>query len=125
MFGSAIWDKLPKCISENLENSSKIKRVIYPKNCPNQTCDYCLITQNQQILCIETNIFFTAGNYKPLRGQLQNSWQLQNNSVNGALTITINCVIITEIVINITTAIAAAYTIQTNFQLFLIKETRN
>ena len=36
---------------------SKITRVIYPKNCPNQTCTYWLITPNQQTLCIETNIF--------------------------------------------------------------------
>ena len=36
---------------------SKITRVSYPKNCPNQTCDCWLITWNQQTLCIETNIF--------------------------------------------------------------------
>ena len=36
---------------------SKITWVIYPKNCPNQTCDYWLITPNPQTLCIETNIF--------------------------------------------------------------------
>ena len=35
----------------------KIMRVIYPKNRPNQTCDYWLITLNQQTICIETNIF--------------------------------------------------------------------
>ena len=48
--------------------------MVYPKYRPNQTCDYCLITQNQQILFIETN----------------NSGQLQNNTVNGAVSITIN-----------------------------------
>ena len=37
---------------------SKIAMVIYTKNRPNQTCDYWLITPNQQILCIETNIFY-------------------------------------------------------------------
>ena len=36
---------------------SKITRGIYPKNCPSKTCDYWLITPNQQTLCIETNIF--------------------------------------------------------------------
>ena len=36
---------------------SKSTRVIYPKNCPNQICDYWLITSNQEKLCIETNIF--------------------------------------------------------------------
>ena len=70
MFGRVIWDKLPDCIFGNLEISkfSKITRMIYPKNCPNQTCDYWLITPNQQTcgywlitpsqktLCIETNI---------------------------------------------------------------------
>ena len=45
--------------------------MINSKNCPNQICDYWLITPNQQTLCIETNIFqqraFTnqrARNYK-------------------------------------------------------------
>ena len=33
------------------------------------------------------------GNYKSASGQLQNSGQFQNNSVNGAMLITINCVI--------------------------------
>ena len=61
-------------------------RVIYPQNRPNQTCDYCLITQNQQTLCTETNIL-TSGNYKSVRGQLQ------YNIVNGAIAITINRVI--------------------------------
>ena len=28
-----------------------------PKNCPNQICDYWLITPSKQTLCIETNIF--------------------------------------------------------------------
>ena len=35
---------------------SKIKRVIYLKIRPNQTCDYWLITPNQQPLCIVNNI---------------------------------------------------------------------
>ena len=46
MFGMAIWGKF-----------STITSVTYPKNCPNQTCDYWLITLNQQTLSIETNIF--------------------------------------------------------------------
>ena len=46
MFGRVIWDKF-----------SKIMRVIYPQNCPNEACDYWLITANQQTLCVETNIF--------------------------------------------------------------------
>ena len=39
---------------------SKITRVIYPKNCPNETCDYCLITPDQQTLSIEI-ISFNSG----------------------------------------------------------------
>ena len=50
MFGRAVWNELPECIL-------KITRVVYPKNCPNKTCDHWSITPNQQILCIETNIF--------------------------------------------------------------------
>ena len=56
MFGRAIWDKLPECIFENFE-ILKITKVIYPKNRPDQTCDYCLITTKQQTLCTEANIF--------------------------------------------------------------------
>ena len=33
------------------------QRVVCPKNCSNQMCDYCLITPNQQILFIETDTF--------------------------------------------------------------------
>ena len=43
MFGRAIWYKLPESIFE--------------KNRLNQTCEYWLMTPNQQTLCIETNIF--------------------------------------------------------------------
>ena len=70
MFGRAIWDKLPECISENFEFSkcSEITRVICSSNCPNQTCGYLLITSNQEKLCTEMNIF-----YKSASGQLQNS----------------------------------------------------
>ena len=59
MLGRVIWDKVPKCIFENFECSSfsKITSLTYPKNRPKQTCDYLLITSNQQKLCIETDIF--------------------------------------------------------------------
>ena len=59
MFGREIRDKLPECIFENFETLkfSKTTRVIYPKNRPNQACDYWLITSNQQTLFIEINIF--------------------------------------------------------------------
>ena len=63
---------------------------IYPKNRPIQTCDYWLITPNQQTLGIETNLL-TVGNYKSASGKLQ------NNTVNGAMSISINSVIISKI----------------------------
>ena len=55
---------------------SKITRVIYPKNVPNQTCGYWLITSNQQILLLKLTFsqlavanqqagnYKTVGNYK-------------------------------------------------------------
>ena len=61
--------------------------MIYPKNYPNQTCGYCLITANQQTLRIEANIFYQRKNTKSASGGLQ------NNSIKGAAWITINCVI--------------------------------
>ena len=86
MLGRAIWNKLPGCIFENFEienfaisKFSKIMRVIYPKNCLSQTCDYWLITQNQQIFVLKLTFF--------------NSGQLQNNSVSAKVSITINRVI--------------------------------
>ena len=36
---------------------SKIMMIIYVKNHPNQTCDYWLITPNQQTLFTGINIF--------------------------------------------------------------------
>ena len=64
--------------------------MIYPKNHPNQTCDYWLVTPNHQTLFIETNLL-TAGNCKSTSGQLQ------NNTVNGSMSITIKRAIILEI----------------------------
>ena len=79
-----------------ISDFSKIMRAICPKNRPIQTCDYWLITPNQQTLCIETNAL-TVGNYKSASGQLQNNGKLQNNTVNGAMSISINSVIISKI----------------------------
>ena len=47
------WPSETRAISK----FSNITSVTYPKNCLNQTCDYWLITPNQQTFCIETNIF--------------------------------------------------------------------
>ena len=59
--------KMPECIFENFEIApiktrtiskvSKITRVIYPRNCPNQKCDDWLITPYQQTHCIQNNTF--------------------------------------------------------------------
>ena len=62
MFGRTILGKLPERIFESFEIArtnkfSKIMWVICPKNCQNRTCDYWLITPNQQTLCFETNTF--------------------------------------------------------------------
>ena len=56
MFRRAILDKLPECIFENFWNFPN--KSAKSQDRPNQTCDYSLITLNQQqTLCIETNIF--------------------------------------------------------------------
>ena len=92
--GRTIWDKLPKCLrfTQAISAFSKITRVIYPRNCSNQTCDYWLITPNQQTLGLRLISFN--------RGQLQISeWAirkqlvitLQNNTVSSAMSITTNC----------------------------------
>ena len=78
MFGKAIWDKF-----------SKVTRMIYPKNCPQQRLGYWLITPNQKHFVMKL-IYFNSG-------QLQNSGQIQNNSVYGAMLITINRVIRSEV----------------------------
>ena len=64
----------------------EISRVIYSKNHSNQTCGYWLITRNQQNFVLKL-ILLIAGNYKSTRRQLQ------YNSVNGAMLITIDRVI--------------------------------
>ena len=76
--------------------------MIYPKNRSKQTCDYWLITRNQQTLCNEPNIFQQraitnqrAGNYKTAGNYMQ------NNTVNGAMSITINRVIMVVIDLDI------------------------
>ena len=53
----------PSTFLKSFQKFSKITfsnnpRVIYPRNCPKQTCVYWLITPTQEALCIETNIFY-------------------------------------------------------------------
>ena len=57
MFGRAIYDKLPESIFENYQKIFKNHEDDLSKNCPNQICDYWLITHNQQTVCIEINTF--------------------------------------------------------------------
>ena len=64
---------------------SRIAKVIYPPISPEPNT-WLLVKHNKPTLCIESNVL-TAGNYKLARGQLQ------NNTVNGAMPITINRVI--------------------------------
>ena len=59
--------KLPRVKQGKVQNFQKLR----PKNRPNQTCNYWLITQNQQALCIKINYLLTAG--KSASGQLQNN----------------------------------------------------
>ena len=66
--GCICFDPLP---TRAISKLSKITSVIYPKNDLSQTCDYWLITPNQQRFCIENNMFQQwaitnqrAGNYK-------------------------------------------------------------
>ena len=105
MFGRAIWDKLSKCIFENfgiarvksktrtISNFSKIMRVIYCKNCLNQTL-WLLVNHTKLTNTLHWNwCLLTAGNYISASGQLENSRQLQNNTVNGTMSKTTNHVI--------------------------------
>ena len=103
MFGRAIWAKLPECIFENFEiarvkrgkfqNFQKSRGVIYPQNRPNQTWDYWLITLNQQTLFVLKLIYFNGEQLQIRKRAITKQWRLQNNSINGAMSITINRVI--------------------------------
>ena len=131
MFGRAIWVNCPcaflkiwHCLSKTrtISNFSKIMRVIYPKNYPNQTCDYWMYVlimsrmrlrtkwlwvrvplQSLMWLLVNhtkpTNTLYwnwyllRAGNYKSSSWQLENSRKLQNNTINSTISKTTNHVI--------------------------------
>ena len=89
MLGRAIWDKLPvhfwkfwNCLSKTraISKCSKITRVIHPKNCPNRTYDYWLITPSQQTLGIKTDISISGIWLLEIANHLQKSGQVQNAS---------------------------------------------
>ena len=63
---------------------SKITRVIYPQNRPKQTCDYWLLHQTNKNFAV---ILITDIGQSQIseRGQLQNIEQLQNSTINGAM----------------------------------------
>ena len=147
MFGRAICDKLSNCVfqfcncvskTRVISKCSKITKVIYSQNPPNQICGYLLITlitltsnhifgsgdfwdkSPSWFLKILKLAWFYSGNFKIFKntvgqfitnrppkshqtnkhfglklisfnsGQLRNNGQLQNNSVNGAMLISMN-----------------------------------
>ena len=78
--------KLWNCPSKMraISKFSKIMRLLNPpKNRPSQICDNWSITPNQQTLSTETNVL-KVDNYKSV------GRQLQNNTVNGGMSITVN-----------------------------------
>ena len=76
MFGKAIWGKLPESILENYENFQKSRGSFIPKIA---RIKHAGTGQSHQNKCL-----LTGDNYKSASGQLQ------NNSVNGVIMITIN-----------------------------------
>ena len=73
----------------------KITRVIYRKYRHMQIWAIRVVTgwSHQINKRFVSKYVSTAGNYKSVSGKLQNSRQLQNNSVNGAVLITVNRVV--------------------------------
>ena len=81
----------------NCPSKTRMTRVIYPKKLsePNM---WLLVNHTKLSNILHWNQYLlTAGNYKSATVQLQNRGQLQNNTINGAVVITINCVIRSEI----------------------------
>ena len=83
----AIWDKLPESIFGNF-GGSKFSKItggdLSPKS-PEPNL-WLLVNHTKPKNTVLKLISFNSR-------QLQNSGQLQNNTVNGAMSITINCVI--------------------------------
>ena len=122
MFGRAIWDKLPECIYENFEiawvkrgqfqNFQKSREWFILKIA--RWNMWLLVNNTKPTSTLYWNYYLlTASNFKLESGQLQKSWQLQNNTVNGAMLITINRVI-TLVIIN--------YNWQLNSRIFFLLE---
>ena len=76
-----------------ISNFSKITRVIYPKKWP-ETNMWLLVNHSKPTKTLYWNWYILrAGNYKLASRKLQNRGQLQNNTVNSAMSISINHVI--------------------------------
>ena len=80
--------------TRTISKFSKITRVIYPKNPPNQTGGYWLITPNQHF--VFKLILFNSRQLQISERATTKQRQLQNNSVNNTMLMTINRVIIYE-----------------------------
>ena len=80
MWKSGLGINCPSAFLKILKKFSKITRLIYPKKHPNQTCCYWLVTPSENHYVLKL-IYF-------------NCRQLQNNSVNGAVLIITNRVVI-------------------------------
>ena len=103
MLEKAIWDKLPECIFENFEiarviNDGHFKIFKNDKGVFSQkfseTNIWLLVNYTKPTNTLYWNWYLSrVGNYKSASGQLQNSGLLQNNVVNGAISISINRVI--------------------------------
>ena len=84
MFNRAIWDKLPECIPKIFKNHESDLTQTSPE--PNM---WLLVNHTKPRNTSYWNYYLlTVGNYKSASGQLKNSRQLQNNSLNGAMSIT-------------------------------------
>ena len=84
-------------IEKSPEPNTWLLVLMYPKH-PNM---WLLVNHTKPTNTLYWNWYLlTTGNYKSAGGQLQNSGQLQNNSVNGAMVITMNRVIKHIIILN-------------------------
>ena len=106
MFERPHWDKLPECIFESFE-IAQVKQEQFQNFQKPRGWFILKISRTKHVIngsSHQTNkhfvlklISFNKGRYKSASGQLQNRGQLENNSVNGAVIIIMNCMINTEI----------------------------
>ena len=86
MFGRVIWDKLPKCIFEHFEVAQgkpgqfQIFQKLWGWFIPKIALTKRDHTKPKNTLYWNWYLL-TVGNYKSVSRQLENSWQLQNNTI--------------------------------------------